>query len=72
MLHLVEQFLSLFQIKRIKERPFGFNALGGRALAGLPRALEGFLITSTHGWELRHRSCFNEHRPRALALRRSC
>jgi hypothetical protein len=32
-------------------RPFGFNALRGRALAGLPLALESFFIASTRGWE---------------------
>jgi hypothetical protein len=32
-------------------RPLGFNALPGSALAGLPPALEGFFIASTHGWE---------------------
>jgi hypothetical protein len=32
-------------------RPLGFNALRRCAMAGLPPALEGFFIASTHGWE---------------------
>jgi hypothetical protein len=32
-------------------RPFGFNALRGRVVAGLPPALESFFIASTRGWE---------------------
>jgi hypothetical protein len=44
-------------------RPFTVNALRGRALAGLPPALERLFIASARRLRRRHRSGSQKHRP---------